>query len=51
MFKGFNMNSYTKCNNFGYLSTDDRLKGNNSPLHYTAIVNLFFNPPIKSLDF
>ena len=26
------MNSYTKSYNFGYLSTDDRLKGNDSEL-------------------
>ena len=28
--KGFNMISYITCNNFGYLSTDDRLKGNDN---------------------
>ena len=30
MFKGFNMNSYTRSYNFGYLSIDDRLKGNDT---------------------
>ena len=28
MFKEFNMNSLSKSYNFGYHSTDDRLKGN-----------------------
>ena len=28
--KTYKMNSYTKSYNFGYLSTDDRLKGNNN---------------------
>ena len=27
------MNGYVKCNNFGYLSIDDRLKGNDKYLY------------------
>ena len=30
MFREFNISSYTKSYNFGYLSTNDRLKGNDN---------------------
>ena len=32
--KRFNMNGYGKCKNIGYLSTDDRLKGNDSSYNF-----------------
>ena len=35
------MNSYTKSYNFGYLSTDDRLKGNNNTADHIWTSTLF----------
>ena len=40
------MNSYIKCNNFGYRSTDDRLKGNDNgpcPGSLIQIPTVFYN--------
>ena len=35
------MNSYTKSYNFGYHSTDDRLKGNNRD-NFLSSVNIYY---------
>ena len=38
-----NMNSYTQSYNFGYLSTDDRLKGNDKPRPNIGTTMFFCN--------